>query len=42
MRERVELLGGRLIVTTAPGRGTAIEASVPLIDWSVAAASVRA
>jgi signal transduction histidine kinase len=34
MRERVELLGGRLIVTTAPGCGTTIEAIVPLRDWS--------
>jgi signal transduction histidine kinase len=40
MRERVELLGGRLVVTTAPGCGTAIEASVPLRDWSVTAARV--
>ena len=32
MRERVELLGGRLVVTTAAGCGTAIEATVPLRD----------
>jgi signal transduction histidine kinase len=38
MRERVELLGGRLIVNTAPGCGTAIEAIVPLSDWPVTAA----
>jgi signal transduction histidine kinase len=34
MRERVELLGGWLIVTAAPGCGTAIEATVPLSDGS--------
>ena len=39
MRERVELLGGRLIVTTAPGCGTAIEAILPLSDWSDTAGS---
>jgi PAS domain S-box-containing protein len=30
MRERVELIGGRLKIETAPGRGTAIEATVAL------------
>jgi PAS domain S-box-containing protein len=30
MRERVELLGGRLRIETAQGRGTTIEATVPL------------
>ena len=29
MRERVELLGGRLVVRTAPGCGTVIEATFP-------------
>jgi signal transduction histidine kinase len=38
MRERVELLGGRLIVTTAPACGTTIEAIVPLRDRSDRAA----
>jgi signal transduction histidine kinase len=31
-RERVEALGGRFRMTTAPGRGTVIEASPPLTD----------
>jgi signal transduction histidine kinase len=30
MRERVESLGGRFRVTTAPGQGTVVEASLPL------------
>ncbi|MBO4138563.1 hypothetical protein J5U46_00155 [Micromonospora tulbaghiae] len=30
MRERIELLGGKLVVQTAPGRGTHIEIFVPL------------
>jgi signal transduction histidine kinase len=32
MRERVEALGGRFTVTTAPGQGTVVEARVPLTD----------
>jgi signal transduction histidine kinase len=32
MRERVEALGGRFRVTTAPGQGTVVEAKVPLSD----------
>jgi PAS domain S-box-containing protein len=32
MRERVEALGGRFRVTTAPGQGTVIEARLPLTD----------
>jgi PAS domain S-box-containing protein len=32
MRERVESLGGRFRVTTAPGEGTVVEAEVPLSD----------
>jgi two-component system, NarL family, sensor histidine kinase UhpB len=32
MRERVEALGGRFRVTTAPGQGTVIEAKLPLTD----------
>jgi signal transduction histidine kinase len=32
VRERVEALGGRFRVTTAPGRGTVIEARLPLTD----------
>lgn len=30
MRERIELVGGRLTVRSAPGQGTTVEASVPL------------
>lgn len=30
MRERAHMLGGRLEVTSAPGRGTIVEASIPL------------
>jgi PAS domain S-box-containing protein len=32
MRERVEALGGRFRVTTAPGQGTVVEAKLPLTD----------
>ena len=32
MRERVEALGGRFQVTTAPGQGTVVEARLPLTD----------
>jgi PAS domain S-box-containing protein len=32
MRERVEALGGRFRVRTAPGRGTVVEARLPLTD----------
>ena len=32
MRERVEALGGRFRVTTGPGRGTVVEARLPLTD----------
>jgi PAS domain S-box-containing protein len=32
MRERVEALGGRFEVTTAPGQGTVVEAGVPVSD----------
>ena len=34
MRERVEALGGRFRVTTAPGEGTVVEARLPLTDRS--------
>ncbi len=30
MRERARALGGRLIVISAPGQGTTVEASVPM------------
>jgi signal transduction histidine kinase len=30
MRERVELLGGRLEVTSAPGSGTRVQVLLPL------------
>jgi signal transduction histidine kinase len=29
MRERVELLGGRLAIRSTPGEGTVVEARVP-------------
>jgi PAS domain S-box-containing protein len=32
MRERMELLGGRLDVSSEPGRGTAVEMRAPLVD----------
>jgi two-component system NarL family sensor kinase len=32
MRERVEALGGRFRVLTAPGEGTVVEANLPLTD----------
>ena len=32
MRERVEALGGRFLVITAPGDGTVVEAKLPLTD----------
>jgi signal transduction histidine kinase len=32
MRERVALVNGRLVVTSAPGRGTRIVATVPLTN----------
>ena len=39
MRYRVEAVGGTLHIASAPGRGTRIEASLPLPDFKVAAAS---
>jgi len=30
MRERTEMLGGRLEVSSKPGRGTAVEVQIPL------------
>jgi signal transduction histidine kinase len=32
MRERTELLGGRLDICSEPGRGTAVEVRAPLAD----------
>ena len=31
MRERAELLGGRLELTSAPGRGTTVRLSIPYL-----------
>jgi signal transduction histidine kinase len=31
MRERVELLGGELSLTSAPGLGTTVSAAVPVV-----------
>jgi signal transduction histidine kinase len=33
MRERVALVNGRLIVTSAPGQGALVVATVPLTNW---------
>jgi signal transduction histidine kinase len=30
MRERVEMVGGSFVVESAPGKGTAIRAQIPL------------
>jgi signal transduction histidine kinase len=30
VRERVELLGGELLIDSAPGRGTVIRVSIPV------------
>jgi PAS domain S-box-containing protein len=38
MRERVELLGGRLAIESAEGRGTTIEAEIPLAEGRATAA----
>ena len=32
MRERLQIVGGSLTVTSAPGKGTTILAQIPLID----------
>ncbi len=32
MRERAEKLGGRLFLTSAPGKGTQVRLSVPIIE----------
>ena len=41
IRERAELLGGRLDIQSAPGRGTRVTISVPLCDRSNAEDAVR-
>jgi len=33
MRERLEMVGGKFTVTSAPGRGTTVVAQVPLRDF---------
>lgn len=33
MRERVALVNGRLLISSAPGQGTRVEATVPLTNW---------
>lgn len=40
MRERVELLGGRFTLVSAPGRGTRIEAEIPLFSTPIETAEV--
>ena len=42
MRERAEAVGGRLVVTSAPGRGTAIEATIPYEPSRVTVGMLRA
>jgi len=32
MRDRIELFGGRLEITSEPGQGTLVAASVPLAE----------
>jgi signal transduction histidine kinase len=32
MRERLEMVGGHFTVTSAPGKGAAVLAQIPLID----------
>ena len=32
MKERLEMVGGKLTISSAPGKGTAIRAQIPLID----------
>jgi signal transduction histidine kinase len=34
MRERLEMVGGKFMVTSAPGRGTTICVEIPLADGS--------
>ena len=34
MRERVEMVGGRFAITSAPGKGTTVSARVPLRNGS--------
>ena len=32
MRERLEMVGGKFTLTSAPGKGTTVLAQIPLID----------
>jgi signal transduction histidine kinase len=38
MRERLEMVGGKFSVTSAPGKGTTVRAEIPLADARAARA----
>ena len=42
MRERAEAVGGRIVVTSAPGRGTTVEATIPYEASRVTVGTLRA
>jgi signal transduction histidine kinase len=42
MRERVEGLGGRYHLESAPGRGTCVNVTLPLIEAARSVAAARA
>jgi len=41
MKERVEMVGGRFSITSAPGKGTRVRAQVPILDGRVRPAVAR-
>jgi signal transduction histidine kinase len=41
MRERLEMVGGRFNVTSAPGRGTTVLAKIPLLDHKPGGGNTR-
>ena len=42
MRERAEAVGGRIVVTSGPGRGTTVEATIPYEASRVTVGVLRA